>query len=662
MKNIDDIIKYTSTLKLLYIEDNQDARESTLMIFEEFFYSIVVAVDGEDGYNKFLENDDIDLIITDINMPKLNGLDMTAKIRSNNRVIPILVLSAYNESGFFMESIKLGVEGYLLKPIDMEQFIGVLHKITNELSLQEKAKKSENILHQYKEITDKSSIISVIDKDYIITYVNDAFCNLSKYTKEELIGKEYHSMLNYKQPKDISDNIWDTISTKKEIWQGTIKFVSRNRDAYYLKTTIKPILDENNEIIEYIALRDNVSSIMNPKKQLDDEIKNSNDPLIVYIKLEEFDTIEDLYDNSTVEVIQDMVKSYLENYLPETCKFDNIYQLGNGEYVLTNEKEECLKNKNEFINNLKLFQKNIKYKTIELGDIKYEISILISLAYDEDKVVESAKLGIKELLNTKEDFIISNNFALKEQEKAKKNIKVISMVRKALNDFKIISYFQPIINNKTKEIEKYESLVRLVDEDGNVLSPFYFLDTAKKGKYYSSITSRVLDNSFLALTSTDKDISINLSAIDIELKSTRDKIFELLALNKEQASRIVIELLEDESVKDFNTIKTFISDIKQLGVKIAIDDFGAGYSNFERLLDYQPDILKIDGSLVRDIVTNQYSLSVVKTIVTFAKEQNIKTIAEFVENKDIFNILKDIGVDYSQGYYFGKPQDISKII
>ncbi len=92
-----------------------------------------------------------------------------------------------------------------------------------------------------------------------------------------------------------------------------------------------------------------------------------------------------------------------------------------------------------------------------------------------------------------------------------------------------------------------------------------------------------------------------------------------------------------------------------MGVKIAIDDFGAGYSNFERLLDYQPDILKIDACLVKNIVTDTYSKDVVQTIVSFAKAQGIKTVAEYVESEAIYDIVKEMGVDYSQGYYFGKP-------
>jgi EAL domain-containing protein (putative c-di-GMP-specific phosphodiesterase class I) len=157
-------------------------------------------------------------------------------------------------------------------------------------------------------------------------------------------------------------------------------------------------------------------------------------------------------------------------------------------------------------------------------------------------------------------------------------------------------------------------------------------------------------------------VSINLSALDIEQKSTRENILELLEEHKDFAHLIVFELLEDESVKEFKIIRQFITDVKKYGVRIAIDDFGAGYSNYERLLDYQPDILKIDGCLIRDIETSSYSLSVVKSIVTFAKEQNLQTIAEYIENEAIYNIVKDLGVDFSQGYYFDKPEPIAHYI
>lgn len=126
--------------------------------------------------------------------------------------------------------------------------------------------------------------------------------------------------------------------------------------------------------------------------------------------------------------------------------------------------------------------------------------------------------------------------------------------------------------------------------------------------------------------------------------------------HKKETYRIVIELLEDEKIKDTNLIKNFIEEAKIFNVKIAIDDFGTGLSNFSRVLEYKPDYIKIDGSLIKNVENDKFSKDMIETIVHFSKKQNIKTIAEYVENENIFNIISDLGVDYSQGYYFGEAK------
>jgi len=659
MDVIDKLLQYSHNFTLLYVEDNEEARDSTLELLHEFFTNIITGVDGVDGIEKFQQND-IDLIITDINMPRLNGLEMAEKIKEIDNDVPILVLSAHNESSFFIDSIKLGIDGYILKPLNIEQLVNELYKITSKLRAMSEAKESAYFLEQYQEIADNSSIVSKTDTRGIITYVNDKFCEVSGYIEDELIGKNHNIIRHPNNPASMYKEIWDTIKKDKKIWSGVVRNIKKDGSSYYVKSTIKPIIDAEDNIIEYIALRDDITDVMNPKKQLDDAVKNSKEPLVVYMKLEEFNIIEELYNSELVESLQNKVAISLQNTLPSECKFDKVYRLDNGEYAMVSEQSKCLEDVDTFFEKLRSFQEKIKHSIIDIGEIDYDVAILMSVAYENDNILESAKLGIKELIKNKRSFVISNDFAQIQREKTHNNMQVLSMVKTAIHNFKIVSYFQPIINNKTQEIEKYESLVRLINEDGKVLSPFFFLDISKKGKYYSQITNMVLDNSFSALKNTHMDISINLSAIDIESKTSRKKIFTLLNTYKDETHRIVFELLEDENIKDFNTIKTFIEDVKKFGVKIAIDDFGTGYSNFERLLDYQPDILKIDGSLVKDININSYSLGVVKTIVTFAKEQNIQTVAEFVENEDIYNVLNGLGIDYSQGYYFGKPQPLDK--
>ena len=128
------------------------------------------------------------------------------------------------------------------------------------------------------------------------------------------------------------------------------------------------------------------------------------------------------------------------------------------------------------------------------------------------------------------------------------------------------------------------------------------------------------------------------------------------------ANRVVFEILEDESIKNYQCLISFIDEIKALGCKVAIDDFGSGYSNFEHLLKMNIDYLKIDASLIKNIATDETSYKITKTIIEFAKNLNLKTIAEYGENEKIFNIVRDLGADYSQGYFFSEPLAIPSVV
>jgi len=649
MSKITDIIKHTKKLNLLYVEDNNEARESTLKMFKEFFNSIIVGVDGKDGLEKFKTND-IDLIITDIHMPRMNGLDMLQEIKELDSEVIALVLSAYNEPEYFIQSIKIGVEGYILKPINLEQFISILSKVIQKIQ----AKKDKLLLDQYKEVVDTSGIISIVDTDDKITYVNDSFCQVSGYKQEELIGSDYHFVMRGSTDIGLYRKIWNTIRKQKETWRGVIKNYSKSGQVYYLDSTIKPLLDINGETVEYIALRHDVTDIMNPLKRLNDLIDSLKTPMLILMKIEDFYNIENCYGLKLTQKIEELVYTKLVKYLPKKLGFTDVFSLGNGEYAICREKDN---NHNEIIvDELRKFQTFINSSNLDIGEIDYDISIILSLSYGEDSL-ENAKYGIKQLLATKQNFILASNLLEEEHINAQKNIRILSMIKKAIQNRKVVSYFQAIVDNKTKEIIKYESLVRIIDENDNVIPPAIFLETSKKSKYYTQITSIVLDNAFEALQKTDKEISINLSTLDIEEPIIVEKFFKLFQESK-YASRMTIELLEDEEAKDFEVIKVFIAKAKKLGVKIAIDDFGSGYSNFERLLGYQPDILKIDGSLIKNIVTDKFSHSIVKSIVAFAKEQELKVIAEYVENEEIYELICSLGVHCSQGYYFAKPEPL----
>ena len=641
-----------SGIKLLYVEDDVDARNATVRILERFFDNLTIAVDGLDGLNK-VKNSKYDLILTDINMPNLNGVDMIKSIQKLYKDIYTIVISANSDHQSFTDTIKLGVKGYILKPINMNQFIDSLKTAVQTIN----AQKQINILLQYKELIDHTSIVSKSDKDGNITFANDKFCEISGYTLDELIGMPHSTVRDPDTPASVFKELWETIEDKK-IWNGHIKNKRKDGGSYYVDATICPILDENGEIIEYIGLRNDITELINPKKQLIDEIKIIEQPLLVMIKIENFSNLEHLYDEKVINDMLELFNSKIDTYLPDACSFDKIYNLGDGEFALLKKMVDGNTSATQKEIQLKQFQQNIKQDTLTADDYEFDISVLLSFSTVKDKIYENVKYGLSEVSNKQEDIIFANDLTKYAKENAIKSTKTIDMIKKAIENKKIISHFQPITNNDTMKVEKYESLVRLENEEGRVLSPWFFLEVAKESGYYNKITNIVIDNYFEALTKTDKEISLNLSAIDIEDLEIRNRLINLVMANMDIAHRMVFELLEDEEVKDFEIVKDFIALIKTFGVQIAIDDFGAGVSNFERLLDYQPDILKIDACLIKNIDKDKYSRDVVETIQLFAWKQKIKTVAEFVETPAILQIVKDIGINYTQGYLVGKPEPL----
>ncbi|WP_320036095.1 EAL domain-containing protein [Halarcobacter sp.] len=652
-------LKNASELSALYVEDNLDVAKVVQKLLKLFLSKIDHVSNGEEALSKF-KSKSYDLILTDISMPKMNGIELIEKVREFDPHIPIIVVSAHGEQEYMFKAIQAGIDGFILKPLEPEQFKKVLFKAVEKTLIYKEHNKNLSILKQYQDITNKSSIISKTDPSGIITFVNENFLKVSEYAEEELIGRSHALIRHPDNSKEFFKDLWYTISRKKESWEGVIKNLSKTGKPYYVKTVIKPLLDEKGNVLEYIALRNDISEIMSEKKQLISSLESNNNSILIMIQIENFDILDKFYDTKTVEKIEHIYGTTLLNHMPHNQTFKKIYTLGDGCFAISEDYDKIIAEYPELDveKQLHKFIKNTRNSTIKLENIDYDISVVVSYSIGTKNLYENVKYGIEKAIDENKNLIFANNLMKEAQITAKNNIETIQMVKKALDDSKIISFFQPIIDNSTKKVIKYESLVRLINENDEVISPYFFLDVSKKGSYYTKITNRVIENSFLILDHIKDNVSINISVLDIENDAIREKLITLVT-KPQYKGRVTFELLEDEHIKDYQKVREFIRLVKDVGnAKIAIDDFGSGYSNFERLLVYSPDILKIDGSLIKNIENDEFSRNLVETIVVFAKKQGIKTIAEFVENENIYNILTALGVDYSQGYYFGKPEKL----
>jgi EAL domain-containing protein (putative c-di-GMP-specific phosphodiesterase class I) len=208
----------------------------------------------------------------------------------------------------------------------------------------------------------------------------------------------------------------------------------------------------------------------------------------------------------------------------------------------------------------------------------------------------------------------------------------------------------------TKQIEKYECLARIKTLDNKLLMPFEFLEISVKGKLYHQITRTMIRKSFQYFEDKDFEFSINLSIHDIDNEITYDYIIDSLR-NYAHPHKVVFEILETDKIENYEKLKDFIKVVKGFGCKIAIDDFGSGYSNYSHVLSLNVDYLKIDASLVKNILNDANSRVITQTIIDFAVNLNLKTIAEYVEDKESHELLDKIGAHYIQGYYIGKPKE-----
>jgi c-di-GMP phosphodiesterase len=307
-------------------------------------------------------------------------------------------------------------------------------------------------------------------------------------------------------------------------------------------------------------------------------------------------------------------------------------------------------------NNIHEVLKKIKLKFEEKNFTldKYKFTIHLNISYSD--TAPKYLTALSALRFTRNSIHKSIYKYTEDNDLESDSLKMLQILEKGFKEKKVIPVYQAIYDNKSKSIYKYESLVRIKQKE-NLISPWEFIDVAKKFKIYHKITKNIIQQTFEDFENITDEFSINLSYIDIININTNKYIFKMLSLYPDVAKRLTIEFLETENIENYEFLLEFTQKVREFGTKIALDDFGTGYSNWNNILKLKPDYIKIDGSLIQNLINNQANINLIKLIVEFAKINNIKTIAEFVDNEKLAELITQLGIDYSQGYLYAEPKE-----
>jgi len=547
-----DILNITKNLTVLYVEDDKNMRMTSIELFQNFFNKTLVACDGLDALRIYNINK-IDVIITDISMPHMDGIEFIKKIRQHNLTIPIIVYSALNNPTSVSACITLNVDAYLLKPMIAKNFIEALEKVT--LKIMNTSGKST------------LDIISKIEE---------------KFNIDRLTGLQSHNLL--------MDKI--------------------------------------------------------------ENLNTSDTPVVLLINIDKFHIYNELYGFEIGDLLLQNFAKILK-YFAEKNSYD-LFRMSGDEFVLL--KITKIINLDLYMQDIEALIAYINANPITLTNIKEPIhlSITLGISFDKNSSYTKANIGLLEARKQGRPFLIYNT-----EEKREEGIK------KALQEKRVHTYYQPVVDKNSNTL-KYESLICIekIQSDGTkkIISPTDFLDFSQISQQYVHLKKIMINESFQAMLELNIHISINLTFQDIENKEINKLLRENIKkhhleskTNFDISSQVIFELLEYPSHKDYDLFVSFINEFKSLGVVITINNFGLGFSDMLKVMKLAPHYAKIDANLIKNIDNDAHAYSLVKAIVECTQELGIKTIAENVSSKEIFERAVELGVNEFQGFLFGEP-------
>lgn len=354
--------------------------------------------------------------------------------------------------------------------------------------------------------------------------------------------------------------------------------------------------------------------------------------------------------------LSELVNSLRDNdFGDEASMHLHIYTLGKDALIITGNSEIS---KSTFINSVKSIEEYCNYLSETFLETPFLIRLV--LVYDHEQLLEQAYNKLQ-LYGDSQSKMIVEEVTDKSKEYGKAELEIICIIQNALSSNHVVPYYQGIYNNETKKIDKYEALMRVFDKDGQMLAPAQFMDIAKKYRLYLELNQRMFELVLDDFSTIDCEVNINVSAHDIASTNFRRVMCERLS-SFPRPSNITFEIVEDEPFKDMKALHEFIAEVREYGAKIAIDDFGAGYSNLLEIMKIRPDYLKIDGQIIRDLHKNYENEVIVEMTSNLGRKLSIDLVAEYVENADIQSMVEKYGIERSQGYYFSKPQPFGQIL
>ncbi len=597
MVDLKDLLPFTKKLKLLCVDGDSAVRQSLVKTFERVFAQVDDAADGYDGLNHYKINQH-DLIITENNLENYSAIQMVEQIKKVNPLAHIIVISKNVDAKTILSWVNIGIMGFIPKPLNMQDLLGAIHTSSSQLySIAQKSQQADS----------------------------------SKQLKEQKQQMQEHYEHN-----EIKLN--ETIAYERK---RLGRLLAKERE-------LEKQLEEQAKRLETFRYKDDLTGLDN-KHALKDEISKQGDKALLFIDIDHFESINTLYGMGYGNKVLKETAVRLERFLPSNAK---LFRISADEFVVlifapTPDQELLLSQQI-----LAMF----KQAPIIIGEVEFDIEFSMGMDRGSHaKLFVHAKTASQEAKERGRSRMVVFQTDSDYVKRQRDTLYWIQTVKDALKNDNVMSYYQPIYNNETGRIEKYEALCRILDKQGKVLVASDFIHPAYLAGLTTKITRVMIDKAFKYFQSNSYSFSINVAAEDFHERYLEDFLQYKCDYYHIPPQRVFIEVVESITINGTDETLEQIKRLRSKGFNITIDDFGVDQSVFSRLLRLEAKTIKIDSSFIRGLDTNLSNQMIVENIVSFASRIGAQTIAEYVDTKAVHEKVCELGIDFSQGYYIGEP-------
>jgi len=540
---------------------------------------------------------------------------------------------------------------------------------------------SLNELKDIKYAIDQAVIVAITDQKGTITFVNDQFCDISKYSRKELLGENHRVLSSGFHPKKFFCDMWETIGNG-EVWKGEVCNRAKDNSIYWVQTTIVPFLNEQGKPYQYIAIRsdittqksiekiqymayhDDVTSLPNRRKLnevITESIKiatqDQSEICVLFIGIDDMKNINESFGHAIGDLLLSKIAERFSELFPQK---ETVFHLNGDEFIILldcvgeNQKTKIVKAIIESFDNYFLIEGRELYANASLG-----ISV-----YPEhgETGAELIKKANRAMLVSKAS--AGSNYVkyLPCMEKDYEELLLIeNKLRKAIIQNDLELYYQPKIHTKTGKMMGMEALIRWFDPDLGHIPPNKFIRIAEKrglidviGEWTLVIACRQIKK-WNKKFGTSVRVAVNISANQFMQPTFVQKVKEIVLETGVDTNHLELEITEDSMI-DYTkeSIETLLQ-LRSLGITIAMDDFGTGYSSFSYLRQFPIDAIKIDQAFIRNLTTEDESSAIVEVMIQLGHALGLLVVAEGVEEEAELQVLKQLNCDIIQGYYYSKP-------